>query len=966
MDYSWIQISDLHLFDNTETKIIKSSFRKIAQNHLIKFIVVTGDLHQYGESYEKTKGFLEAVRTSFSLRKKDVFIVPGNHDCGDCNNKKQLTYYIEDQIENDPDCYAESFVPGKIIDCFNEYDTFIHDYYDDGSPYVNPEQICVRTWNNQLNIIHLNTAINCNGDNLLGCIVDIKKLGDLKIRENIPSIVIAHHPFSAIHESHQNYLKRYFTDWNVSAYLCGDVHKEFLDKIETHSYTMSAIPCFVCGKTAPQTHDKYSDIGCIVYDKIDYNVYVTPFVWNLKLKRFDESSVMSSDQGKPVFQLFNEHIKEAEHIRAIDAINSEHLPIWLPDAEFADGSQARFENYTQTNRVNSFLKDDSYVWGLSAVRGVGKTFILQIMRSKLGSDKLKLPIGIEPDKFNNWGTEKIDIRKSSEFRGMKEFENVVSLWEYSFVVYSVNQLINLQNDLSDEALEYIKQIRNATESYYKNGEIDTITIRLCNSDEVDSLNYIITEILNYTTWPNFVDRDYSILLRLKKRIQALLKCMNKSGVLILVDKLDQAVPQTNTEIPNCDNCEKKNYVNSCNNEKKGEDFCLTANCQNRCCFGCEIYQSVYSSHGLRIYGEGNKRLWHINVWQYIQQGLVKAVYNISLQYNGLIRVYYTIRQEAFAREDNLLGDQGRKMRNTVVELWYSKEEQQKIFNACIRDENPEFLYDKSILAVNENEYEKAFVGTDRLCHPFVQNLNESVFNSIYRHSFDRARDIQEYGKYLSTRISDLRDCKNEAERGEKVKKYIEDHAAKLAFFIEQGGTLSDFCYYSEKKILLPNFWANTDNFQALLECFEKNLLFPNEAKKLCKSFNNKMFNNNKRSCSSNNCSKCSVHPFSMLYKLGMLGRIRITRNNDDDVEQDFIHSKLVTYITGNDIDLIQDNTIYVLHPALTKSIDHGIHQIKHFTGFIIGKGLKVKKSLLLELQQEYKKNMKEFNKKYFY
>ena len=968
MDYSWIQISDLHIFNNTETKMVEAAFSKIAEKHKICFAVITGDLHQYGTSYEKTSCFLETVRKAFCLEKTDLFIVPGNHDSEECKNKKHITFYNDKNVDDDPDCYADSFVKGQLVDCFDSYNTFIHDYYGDECPYENPEQVCIKTWKNKINIIHLNTAINCNGNNSLQCIVDIRGLVNIEVDNNFPCIAIAHHPFSSIHISQQNFLKRLFTDWKLSAYLCGDLHKEFLDKIDTHSSTLSTIPCFVCGKTTPETKDKYSDMGCIVYEVADDRVDVMPYAWNVNSKRFDLYMGMSSDKGFPKFALVRsvDAPTELNQVPPSDITREENLPIWLPDAEFADGPQARFESYTKTNIIDRFLKDDSLVWGLSAVRGVGKTFILQIMRSKLRKDKLKLPIGVEPTKFNNWGTEKIDIRDSSDFTGMKEFKNVVTFWEYCITVYSINQLINCQNhlyNLSTQTKYCIEQLSKGIADFFYAGKIDSLTIQLCLSNDVDGLNYIVSEVINCMGWYNFIDKDYVVLQRLKNRMENLIRSLNKSSVLILIDKLDQAVTQTNTEMPDCDGCEKKNRVNLCDNKNKKDSYCKNADCQKNCCYGCEIYQTIYSSNGLRIYGEGNKRLWHINVWQYIQQGLVEAVYNISTQFQGIIRVYYTIRQEAFAREDGLLGNQGKKMRYTVAELWYSKEEQKRIFYGCIREEDPCYLFNKEYL--KKNLYEMAFVGTDKLCHPFVKELSESVFDSIYRHSFDRARDIQEYGRCLSNIISDLKVCKNNAERGEKVKKCIEDHAASLAFSIDEGGTLNDSCYYAEKKILLPNFWANTNNFSKFLKYFSKNLLFPGEARKLCRDFNRDIFNHDIVHCDSKNCSNCSLHPFSMMYKLGMLGRIRITQSNDDDIEQDFIHSKLVTYITGTDINPIQDNTIYVLHPALTKSIDHGIKPIRHFCGFIIGKGLKVEKTLLIRLQEEYKRDKKGFNKKYF-
>ena len=63
------------------------------------------------------------------------------------------------------------------------------------------------------------------------------------------------------------------------------------------------------------------------------------------------------------------------------------------------------------------------------------------------------------------------------------------------------------------------------------------------------------------------------------------------------------------------------------------------------------------------------------------------------------------------------------------------------------------------------------------------------------------------------------------------------------------------------------------------------------------------------------------HPFSMLYKLGMLGIIPTSLNREGYVTQEFLDSTKVTYITGNDLLNVNNDCIYVLHPALTKSID---------------------------------------------
>ena len=49
VEYAWLQISDLHIFgDNvTEWNILKQEINNIKDIKDIRFILITGDLHQY-------------------------------------------------------------------------------------------------------------------------------------------------------------------------------------------------------------------------------------------------------------------------------------------------------------------------------------------------------------------------------------------------------------------------------------------------------------------------------------------------------------------------------------------------------------------------------------------------------------------------------------------------------------------------------------------------------------------------------------------------------------------------------------------------------------------------------------------------------------------------------------------------------------------------------------------------------
>lgn len=98
----------------------------------------------------------------------------------------------------------------------------------------------------------------------------------------------------------------------------------------------------------------------------------------------------------------------------------------------------------------------------------------------------------------------------------------------------------------------------------------------------------------------------------------------------------------------------------------------------------------------------------------------------------------------------------------------------------------------------------------------------------------------------------------------------------------------------------------------------------------------------------------------------MLGIIAYD-NRKEKVKQSFIHSKDVTYILGNNQLTLNENTLYVLHPALTKSIKKlKQSDILHFNGFIIGKENIVKKKDLDSLFDD-KQNLKpnELKRKYY-
>lgn len=214
---------------------------------------------------------------------------------------------------------------------------------------------------------------------------------------------------------------------------------------------------------------------------------------------------------------------------------------------------------------------------------------------------------------------------------------------------------------------------------------------------------------------------------------------------------------------------------------------------------------------------------------------------------------------------------------------------------------------------------------------------------------------------LTEHIDEIRKCDTFLERGEKVKELIEKKAAEMAFVDVGEDASKNECYYVEKIKLLPNFWTKSDNFKKFILMFDKNLLMGSEAKLICQNFNN-------LTRCEKNCADCKAkyHPFSMLYKLGLLGQI-VVHNWKNNLEQEFLDSQEVSYITGDKLIYLNTNTVYLLHPALTKSIEKLNKKVKHFSGFIIGKELVVPRKQILELQRDFNTlKRKTYDKKYFY
>ena len=627
-----------------------------------------------------------------------------------------------------------------------------------------------------------------------------------------------------------------------------------------------------------------------------------------------------------------------------------HTSLWIPDAEYVRDEQSEFKNLTYTNYCRDFLKVDTSIWGIISTKGVGKTYLLQIKRRVLND--YAIPKIHKLSEQNGWGLESVRV-DCLENVFNTDIDELVKLWKVSiicFVIICINK--------SDDVIAY--------DSLSKHHLPDNILFIFNNPFSFNHLSDIFNYIILEKYWDSYIALSYVILKDICNSILYKQKIGNQDKdirIMLFIDKISQSIIQPGLEVPSCADCSMKNNIIECEYAELPMSE-REAHCQNcsGCCKTCELFSNPLVGNGLRVYKAKHlKNQERLYLWNSLQLAIVKAVYDIKFEYNSAIQVYYAIRQEAFIPEFSDLGANFAKIAEHTRMLHYTKKEQEDIFYNTIKIQPSELLYDKKL--VDKGLYAEGFVGILELSHPYVDGAKETLFEIIYRHSFDRAREIQVFGDELSKLTPELRNSDNIRWREEAVSRTIEKTAADLVF------SKGDFqqhilsSYYSDKRFLLNSYWANPQNFEAFILEIDRNLLFIDDIALICRKIND----NIECDCKCNG-KKCILHPFTMLYQIGLLGFASYYSYYENDCEQQFLDSHNITYYSNEEQINLNDNTIYIIHPALAKCIENNMRKapIHHFKGFILGKGLTIPRRIHHKLMLD-KKNMKkdEFLYKYY-
>ncbi|MBF0554401.1 MAG: hypothetical protein HQK96_07535 [Nitrospirae bacterium] len=291
----------------------------------------------------------------------------------------------------------------------------------------------------------------------------------------------------------------------------------------------------------------------------------------------------------------------------------------------------------------------------------------------------------------------------------------------------------------------------------------------------------------------------------------------------------------------------------------------------------------------------DKRLWYI-----AQIGLVHAAYKLNRQNPGKIKIYASIRKEAFLKLQE--HEMFLQYNDVSLSLEYSKEELKQIFIKRILQEDEENLVEKSLKKATPIT---AFLGCDVVYNDRGKE-NEEIFDYIYRHTLKTPRDLMVIGTEIAKcRVSE-RNPSNENGRY-RLKQLINEAGTKI--------------YKGHIQEILRHLTIKQSDLEKLFSLVNSNALNKADLKRICMKYNG-----NDDRCRNTDCKLCKkTHIFCELYKTGLLGYV-----TEDSLKEKTCKQIFPTVGDGIFDEVIQlpDSEFYLLHPILTQPIidKNGIRQ----------------------------------------
>ena len=268
------------------------------------------------------------------------------------------------------------------------------------------------------------------------------------------------------------------------------------------------------------------------------------------------------------------------------------------------------------------------------------------------------------------------------------------------------------------------------------------------------------------------------------------------------------------------------------------------------------------------------------VWSLAQIALASVAYELE-KTNHHIKIYCTIRHEAFLKMPEFEGD-AFQISGRCTKIEYTRDDLEKIFlkniNITPRD---------SLVGTDDADPMARLVGPT-VDHRFVSRP-EPVFDYFLRHTLYRPRDLM----FIGGEIVKI----NPSERSAPAIRAAVDRATR-AIVDSIFGEMRPFFAVPNRELLFRRIEANVLTLEQLGEV---------RAAYVADLGNGK----------SQDPEDETGHPFSVLYKLGLLGTVRLEFGNQGRRRQCFLQP---TEIQINNDPELPVSEYYLIHPALDQSI----------------------------------------------
>ncbi|WP_066872177.1 metallophosphoesterase family protein [Clostridium mediterraneense] len=291
----WLHLSDLHYcFEGYYSQWARDRLLdKIKELTEIKYIFITGDLlYQFKNNFSEISVFIEEIMNFTGVDKKNVIIVPGNHDFP---RGTLRTNTIKGLLN------SEEKVSEIVSKCAQEIQDFLINDYKSFFEFYEKLLGKKEKWNelhfisefDDCIIVSLNTCLISGLENEEGTLsINLDKLFKVlrSIKEsNKPKIAIGHHSIECFDESEREKIIQMFDDYGIDLYLCGHMHKS---KYKIYSDQCRSIHSFVCGAGMV---DDYADPSFIIgeINLESYKCNIKYYCWDKDLNKWCESNNIS-------------------------------------------------------------------------------------------------------------------------------------------------------------------------------------------------------------------------------------------------------------------------------------------------------------------------------------------------------------------------------------------------------------------------------------------------------------------------------------------------------------------------------------------------------------------------------------------------------------------------------------------------------------------------------------------------